>query len=149
MNAGSREYTEKIPPKLLNHNDHTIDNAPPPTIPEIAPLRVVRFQNSEKIIKGPNAAPNPDHAKDTKLKMELLGFKAIMIPTIATAIVVNLVTRRICLSVAFLLKILRYKLLPTLEDTNSNWESAVLIVAARIPESTIPARNLGKNAFVS
>ena len=53
--------------------------APPPIIPAIAPGRLIRFQKSEKSIRGPNVAPKPAHANDTILNIALFSSSAITI----------------------------------------------------------------------
>ena len=64
-------------------------NAPPDTIPAIAPGNVVRFQKREHIITGPNAAPNPAPANDTIPNTELFGSLAMTIQRIATTTTVR------------------------------------------------------------
>jgi len=50
----------------IPHLSHIITVTVPEIIPAIAPHFVVRFHQSERIIKGPNDAANPPHAKATK-----------------------------------------------------------------------------------
>lgn len=45
---------------------HIITVAAPDTIPAIAPHIVVRFHQRDNIIKGPNDAASPPHAKATR-----------------------------------------------------------------------------------
>ena len=41
---------------------HSSTVSAPTSIPAIAPLRVIRFHNSDRITTGPNAAPKPAQA---------------------------------------------------------------------------------------
>ena len=93
------------PPSLLITSFQRNTIPAPPTIPAIAPVLLVRFQNREKSISGPNVAPKPAHANDTIWKITLFSSRAIIIPINVNA---KSVTREIiitCLSVAFFLKI--------------------------------------------
>ena len=45
-------------------------------MPYKAPLNVMRFQNNERMISGPNAAPKPAHAYATKPRTLDSGFEA-------------------------------------------------------------------------
>ena len=51
--------------------------APPEIMPARAPVLVVLLQNKENSITGPKDAPKPAQAKDTMVKIELLGSLAI------------------------------------------------------------------------
>ena len=113
--------------------------APPATIPLSAPHLLVRFQNSEQSIIGPNDAPKPAHAKDTMLNTDELGSQARI--TATTEIIIS-VTLAITIAIAFEVLILNRPPMmfsETPEEAVRSWLSAVLIVDARIPARITPA----------
>ena len=117
---------------------------PPETIPAMAPALVVRFQNSANSTSGPNAAPKPAHAKDTTRKMELSSSSAMK-----TAITEMMMTDARAISIAFFWESFTLKKEMKIsceaeEDAAKSCESAVDIVAARIPERITPATSAGK-----
>ena len=66
MNAGSNSYIENIPPSLDIPYFHTNIIIPPDIIPAVIPYLLAFFQNNAHNTTGPNVAPNPAHANDTK-----------------------------------------------------------------------------------
>ena len=60
MNAGNSEYMPV--PDSAGTASQMITETPPAIIPPTAPWIVIRFQNSDSIIAGPNAAPRPAQA---------------------------------------------------------------------------------------
>ena len=142
-NAGSSSYMPNTPPMGLIRYFQIKTVAPPDTMPEIAPGRVVRFQNREQITSGPKAAPKPAHANETMPNTELSGLRAIIIPRIAMP-----TTVRRAASMLFFSGILRWNasrsmFSDTLEAAARSWESAVDIVLARIPARIRPAMIAG------
>ena len=71
------------PPKGLSASFQRNTITPPVTIPATAPAWVVRFQNREKSMMGPNTAPKPAQAKETMVKMTLFSSMAMITPTTA------------------------------------------------------------------
>jgi len=63
IKAGSSSYSPKIPPKGFRSSFHRNTMPPPEIIPAMIPDRVVLFQS----IAGPNVAPKPAQAKETKV----------------------------------------------------------------------------------
>ena len=86
------------------------------SIPAIAPARVVRFQNSENSIIGPNVAPKPAHAKETTLKMTLSSSQAIAMPISAITIKMMRDTHITCLSEAPFLNTPSYRFFENAEE---------------------------------
>ena len=115
--------------------------APPVTMPAKAPGKFVRFQNRANRITGPNAAPKPAQANETMSNTEESGFSASSAPITATTITVPRATHITSFSLAFLWMIPLKKFCATLEEAARSWESAVDMVAARIPASTTPANS--------
>mgnify|MGYP000667720345 CR=1 FL=1 len=107
--------------------------APPDTIPARAPWKVVLLQNSEQITRGPNAAPNPAHAKDTIPNIELFGSRAMITPRTDTTTTVSLAAIMLAFGERFRWKVSCKIFCDTLEDAARSCESAVDIVLARIP----------------
>ena len=113
---------------------------PPQIIPARAPCQLERLQNNARRTTGPNTAPKPAQAKDTMVKTELFGSRAMNIATTA-------IRRSVILSATMLsfLVSLSFRMLPrrseeTAEDAARSWESAVDMVDARIPARISPAR---------
>ena len=76
----------------LFNNGQKIEIRVPVKIPAIAPFGVTFFVCKDKSKRGPNAAPNPDHAYKTELYKEDELTNAISIAIIAIAKVAILVT---------------------------------------------------------
>ena len=67
----------------------------------------MRFQNREKSISGPNAAPKPAHAKAVIPKMVELAFQAMTMAMRVITVRVMRVHHITCFSVAFFFRIPR------------------------------------------
>ena len=140
-NAGRSSYIPNTPPRGFNKSFHTNTVIPPESIPAIAPALLTLFQKSENKIIGPNVAPNPDHANETTSKITLFSFHAIAIPTAVITRSIILESFITCLSVASFLIIPSKRFFETAEAAMRRYESEELIVAARIPAITTPARS--------
>ena len=103
-----------------------------------------QFQNSN----GPNAAPKPAHAKDTIVKIELSGFCAIKTAIREMTMTVILAMRRDALVSSFFLPKSCTRFWEMLEAAARSWESAVDMVAAKIPARITPAINAGMTPCV-
>lgn len=139
MNAGSNSYIENIPPSLDIPYFHTNIIIPPDIIPAVIPYLLAFFQNNAHNTTGPNVAPNPAHANDTISNTELSGFDARIIEITDIITTVILAT-----FIDVFLDILIWNtsvsiFCEILEAAASNCESAVDIVAARIPANITPA----------
>lgn len=81
---GGKEFIDsQAPPSLLipYFQMNTMD--PPQIIPARAPCQLERLQNNARRTTGPNTAPKPAQAKDTMVKTELFGSRAMNIATTA------------------------------------------------------------------
>ena len=121
INAGRSSYKPKngmlAARNCLSTSFQTNTLIPPASIPAMAPVRVVLFQKSEKSMIGPKVAPKPAHAKDTRVKITLSSFHAIITPTSAITIRMTLDNHITCFSVAFSFLIIPLKMLTeTAED---------------------------------
>ena len=117
---------------------------PPVIIPVRAPCLLERFQNRASSTTGPKAAPNPAQAKDTIVKMELSGFPASTMAIREITITVTLAMMREDLADRVFLPNSCTRFWEILEEAASSWESAVDMVAARIPARIIPAVRAGR-----
>ena len=95
---------------------------PPQIIPARAPCQLERLQNNARRTTGPNTAPKPAQAKDTMVKTELFGSRAMNIATTA-------IRRSVILSATMLsfLVSLSFRMLPrrseeTAEDVRYTME---------------------------
>lgn len=61
----------------IDRDSHVITAIAPTINPEMAPRIVILRQCNDNRITGANVAANPDHAYETKLITELLGFHAM------------------------------------------------------------------------
>ena len=127
-------------------NFQTNTRTPPEIMPQSAPHLLARFQNSAKSTTGPKAAPKPAQAKETILKTELSGSRAKIIAIAAMTSSVERAISMDCFSVIFTLNTPHIRSLETLEDAASSWESAVDMVAARIPASVTPAASASSSS---
>ena len=129
----------KMPPIGAMTNFHTKIMIPPAAIPAIAPYLLDLLQKRERSMHGPKVAPNPAQAKDTTLKTELSGFQARIKAISAMAITVPLATIIVFFWSRSMPKKSVSRSWDTLEDAARSWESAVDMVAARIPARITPA----------
>ena len=113
--------------------------APPVIMPAMAPARLERFQNRERSMTGPNAAPKPAQAKETTRNTELSGFHASTRPTSAMPMTVSLATSSDFFSLSRMPRNSTAMSCETLDAAASSWESAVDMVAARMPARITPA----------
>ena len=114
---------------------------PPETIPATAPARFVLLQNRDITTVGPKAAPRPAHALDTSPIILLFGFHAMINATTETAITVILATVRTSFESASFLTNWWYKSSDAADAVTRSCESAVDMIAARIPQRKIPPIN--------
>ena len=135
------------PPKGRTRNFHTNTITPPLTRPVSAPGRVVRFQNRQHSISGPNAPPKPAHAKLTIWNTLELGSCASRMATIEIPRIVARATSRLCLVLSLMCRKSCTRFWLTLELAASSWLSAVDMVAARMPARIKPATMLNKTPF--
>ena len=120
---------------------------PPAIIPASAPLRLDLRQKRASSMVGPKAAPKPAHAKETTRKTELLGFQARIMATAATPTTVARAAI-ICPAAVSLTRMKSCrKSSDTLEAAARSWESAVDMVAARIPARITPATIAKRKPF--
>ena len=141
INAGNSSYTANIPPSLAIPNFHMNIIAPPAIIPDTIPYLLALFQKSEQRTTGPNAAPKPAHANETILNTELVGSSAKNIDITDITTTVSLAT-----SIDVFLDILicntsTARFCDIADEAARSCESAVDMVAARIPARIIPAIN--------
>ena len=115
--------------------------APPDTIPASAPHLFVRFQKRAQRINGPKAAPNPAHAKDTIAKTELSGLEAMITPITEITIKVTLAIIMEAFSLKSFTNTSFTIFCDTPEAAAKSCESAVDIIAARIPHKNKPPIN--------
>ena len=115
-----------------------ITNNPPDTMPATAPGRLVRFQNREHTTSGPKAEPRPAHASETSPMILLSGFHAMMQATTAITRTVIRLTFNTFLSSASGFRIFLKISFDAEEAQTRSWESAVDIMAARIPQRNKP-----------
>ena len=88
-------------PVLLRNASQQISTTAPVRIPATAPLKLKRFQKSDSMIVGPNAAPNTPHAFDTRPMIEAEAGSAAMRSAItATPRTTKRPTQRSSLSLA-------------------------------------------------
>ena len=113
--------------------------APPTIRPARAPALLDRFQNRDSSIVGPNVAPKPAQAKETTRKTELLGFQARTMAIMAMPITVALAMIMFFLASILMPRKSCIRSWDTEEAAASSWESAVDMVAARIPARITPA----------
>ena len=73
--------------------------------------------------------------------MDEFGFHAITIAMIATTNTVALAINNICLSFSFLKNTPLNRSFATAEDDTRSWESAVDMIAAKMPHSSRPPIN--------
>ena len=131
---------------------HTISTTAPTIMPASEPLYVRRFQNSERITTGPNAAPKSAHAFDTIFitacapEPLLLAIKNAITETIITT---TLPTQRTSFSDAFFLMIGLYISLVNDDDATRSCQSAVDIDAAIIAARSKPAIKPGNTRLAS
>ena len=137
MNPGMISYMSNIPPLIIYHK---ISETPPTIIPQTAPGKVILFQNKENKIIGPKAAPNPPHAQETNPNTELAGLSAspIAIAQMITTVARLIHTMLLC-EYSFLNKV-GNKSLETADAHTKSCELAVLMIAAKIAQSKIPAK---------
>ena len=84
-------------------------------------------------------APKPAQAKETMAKTLLLGSEARKTAIMAMQITVPRATSMVCLGVSFMPKTSWSRFSENAEEAASSWESAVDMVAARIPARMRPA----------
>ena len=113
--------------------------APPVIMPASAPCLFARFQKSEKSITGPNAAPKPAHANETTRNTELLGAHASTMPIRAMPMTVARAANIVVRWFIFMPNECCMRSCDTLDAAAKSCESAVDIVAARMPERMMPA----------
>ncbi|OQB03117.1 MAG: hypothetical protein BWY20_01739 [Spirochaetes bacterium ADurb.Bin215] len=120
--------------------------AAPVTMPLRAPHQVVRFQQRDRIMSGPKAAPKPPHAYPTMERMFPLSVAAMR-----TASRANPTTpARLMIIFFFESRSLMPGTSSVSEDVStSSWESAVDMTAARTAARTKPANAGWKSAVVS
>ena len=127
------------PPIGLTTYFHTKMVAAPTIRPAIAPCLLERFQNSAQRTIGPKVAPKPAHAKDTISKTELSGLDAMNTAITEIATTATLATIIVVLSLSLIPRKSFKTFCATDDDAARSCESAVDIVAARIPARISPA----------
>ena len=118
--------------------------APPVIMPASAPCLFARFQKSEKSITGPNAAPKPAHANETTRNTELLGSHASTMPISAMPMTVARAASIVVRWFILMPNECCMRSCDTLDAAAKSCESAVDIVAARMPERMMPAMTATK-----
>ena len=118
-------------------------------MPASAPAWLERRQNSASSTTGPKAAPKPAQAKDTMLNTELLGsaaMKAAMMEITTTLPRASTISMRLLMRMC---RKSRNRFWDTLEDAASSWESAVDMVAARMPARIMPPTSAASQPWLA
>ena len=121
---------------------------PPAIMPAMAPCRLDRRQNRAISMEGPKVAPKPAHAKETTRNTELSGFQASTRAIRAISTTVPRAASMVLRWSSWMPKKSVSKSWDTLEEAASSWESAVDMVAARMPARMMPATMASTGPFL-